>query len=214
MSSIFGSMDVMGDFNEILYQAEKVGGRQRNKVLMSNFRQTMEVCKLKNLGQIGENFTWSNKHGNSSFTKERLDRAIANQAWMRVYNAVIVETLVARSSDHKPLGLNEGWIKLIMFCVSRVSYSVLINGRPGSNFLPSRELRQGDPLSLYLFLFCAEGLSSLINNAEERGEINGLTVKKGGTSVSHLFFGDDSIMFCKVTKEDWGKVQEALKIYE
>lgn len=91
---------------------------------------------------------------------------------------------------------------------------MLVNGRPGSNFLPSRELRQGNPLSLYLFLFCAEGLSSLINSAEERGEINGLTVKKGGTSISHLFFGDDSIMFCKVTKEDWGKVQVALQIYE
>lgn len=116
MLPIFGSMDVMGDFKEILYQAEKVGGRQRNKALMSNFRLTMEVCKLKDHGEIGENFTWSNKHGNSSFTKERLDRAIANQAWMRVYNAMIVETLVVRSSDHKPLGLNAGWIKLIMLC--------------------------------------------------------------------------------------------------
>lgn len=73
------------------------------------------------------------------------------------------------------LGFNEGWIKLVMSCVSTVSYSILINGKSGDHFLPSRGLRQGDPLSLYLFLVCAEGMSTLIQSAENKGDIHGLT---------------------------------------
>lgn len=41
-------------------------------------------------------------------------------------------------------------------------------------FSPTKGLRQGDPLSAYLFLLVAEGLSSLINGAEERGEMEGI----------------------------------------
>lgn len=71
---------VMGDFNEILYHSEKAGDRQRNENLMNNFRQTLNVCTLKDLGQVGELFIWSNKHESPSFTKEILDQAVANQA--------------------------------------------------------------------------------------------------------------------------------------
>jgi hypothetical protein len=62
----------------------------------------------------------------------------------------------------RKMGFAKQWIKLIMNCVSTVSYSVLINGQPMGQFLPSRGLWQGDPLSPYLFLLCAEGLSALI----------------------------------------------------
>lgn len=70
---------------------------------MSNFRQALEVYNLTDLGQIGDIFTWSNRHESFSFTKERLDRAVANQDWSMVYKDMKVETLVACSSDHKPL---------------------------------------------------------------------------------------------------------------
>lgn len=53
---------VIGDFNKILFQFEKVGGKQRSDVLMSNFRQTMEDCGLYDLGYQDDFFTWSNKH--------------------------------------------------------------------------------------------------------------------------------------------------------
>ena len=51
-----------------------------------------------------------------------------------------------------------------MQCVRIVSYSIRINGVPRGNIFPSRGIRQGDPLSPYLFISCAEGLSSLINS--------------------------------------------------
>jgi len=63
------------------------------------------------------------------------------------------------------LGFANKWIDLIMHCVSSVSYSVIINGEAKGNIIPSRGIRQGDPLSPCLFLLCAEGLSVLIHEA-------------------------------------------------
>ena len=58
-----------------------------------------------------------------------------------------------------------------MECITTVSYSILVNGEPKGMIVPSRGLRQGDPLSPYLFLFCAEGLNALLRGAAMNGEI-------------------------------------------
>ncbi|GLT77195.1 hypothetical protein SLA2020_488040 [Shorea laevis] len=82
----------------------------------------------------------------------------------------------------RKMGFAEGWISLIMQCVRTVSYSVLVNGSPQGCITPTRGLRQGDPLSPYLFLLCAEGLSSLIRKAEVDGKITGLPFRGGVSS--------------------------------
>jgi hypothetical protein len=76
------------------------------------------------------------------------------------------------------LGFHERWISLIMKCVSTVSYRVRVNGELTDESTPTRGLRQGDPLSPYLFLICAEGLSSLLNSTEEQGSIKGVLFVK------------------------------------
>lgn len=93
------------------------------------------------------------------------------------------------------LGFNNHWRNLIMSCGSTVSYLVLLNGSSGQVFKPYRGLRQGDHLSLYFFLLCAERFCALLNAAKHQGEISGLKVAKRGASVNHLLFADDSILF-------------------
>ena len=58
----------------------------------------------------------------------------------------------------RKMGFNERWIGLIMVCVKIVTYSIMVNGEPQGLIHPTRGIRQGDPLSPFLFLLCTEGL--------------------------------------------------------
>ena len=64
----------------------------------------------------------------------------------------------------RKLGFDQRWVKLAMEIVTTTSYSVFINGEPKGWITQTRGIRQGDPLSPYLFLLCAEGLSALLNS--------------------------------------------------
>ena len=68
------------------------------------------------------------------------------------------------------LGFQERWISLMMMCVTTVSYSMLINGELKGRIVPTQGLKQGDPISLYLFLFCAKGLLTMLEGMR-MGEI-------------------------------------------
>ena len=66
------------------------------------------------------------------------------------------------------LGLNERLIHLAKEIVTTASYSILINGEPRGHIKPSKGIKQDDPLSPYLFIMCAEGLSAMLRRAGER----------------------------------------------
>lgn len=112
------------------------------------------------------------------------------------------------------LGFSAGWINLIMTCVRTVTYSIVVNGTPMWNIRPSRGIRQGDPISTYLFLICAEALSSLLNHAEMSVAITEVPSSLRGPRISHLFFVDDSLIFCKANSMEWRRVVKLLGIYE
>ena len=114
----------------------------------------------------------------------------------------------------RKMGFNEGWISLIMRCISSVSYSVIINGDTFGNIVPTRGLRQGDPLSPYLFLLCAEGLSALLHDAARNQLLNGISLCRGCPRITHLFFADDSLLFCKANREECENLKEILEKYE
>jgi hypothetical protein len=84
------------------------------------------------------------------------------------------------------LGFSDRWIRLIMECVHTVTYSIIVNGQAIGKITPSRGLRQGDPLSPYLFLRCAVALSSMLSRAESKGIITGVSTSKRGPRLSHL----------------------------
>ena len=111
------------------------------------------------------------------------------------------------------MGFDEGWVTLIMMCVSTVSYKVCRDGEDVGPIVPSRGLRQGDPLSPYLFIICAEGLNSLIQNLERAGLIHEVKVARSAPTVSHLFFADDCFIFFKATHNEARIMKSLLAIY-
>lgn len=72
---------------------------------------------------------------------------------------------------HK-MGFAHLWVQWIMTCVTTVRYPVKFNGALLEAFSPTRGLRQGDPLSLFLFLFVADGLSALLQSEVSAGGIS------------------------------------------
>ena len=112
------------------------------------------------------------------------------------------------------LGFAEEWIHWIMMCVTTVSYSFKLNGETVGFVQPKRGIRQGDPLSTFLFVLCAEGLSALFDSWEAQGRIQGIKVCKEAPSVPHLFFADDSFIFVRSSLQECLQVKELLRSYE
>jgi hypothetical protein len=77
------------------------------------------------------------------------------------------------------MGFADEFVKLIMECVIAVSYPFCINENLTDVVIPGRGLRQGDPISPYLFLLCVEGFSGLLNKAENEGLIWGIKLATG-----------------------------------
>ena len=101
-----------------------------------------------------------------------------------------------------------------MTCVRMVSFSVLVNGQAYGNINPSWGLRQGDPLSPYLFILCAEQLSNLLCRAEVQKKISRLPISRERVRLNHLFFAYDSLLFCRANIDEWNSLQESLELYE
>lgn len=96
-------------------------------------------------------------------------------------------------------GFGSRWCNWIRGCVSSANFSILINGRPRGKFRAQRGLRQGDPLSPFLFIIVADVMGRMIEAAKERGVIHGMKVGREAIHVSHLQFADDSLLFIKGT---------------
>ncbi|KAM6550661.1 hypothetical protein CsatB_000469 [Cannabis sativa] len=112
------------------------------------------------------------------------------------------------------MGFDRRVVSLIMFCVSTVRYKVTHGGHSMGPITPGRGLRQGDPLSPYLFLICAEGFSSLLKDYQRHQLISGIRVARGAPIVSHMLFADDSYVFCKAKDEEAASVLQILNLYE
>ncbi|PNX57454.1 ribonuclease H, partial [Trifolium pratense] len=112
------------------------------------------------------------------------------------------------------MGFCQQWVRWVMMCVETVDYSVIVNEDTVGPIIPGRGLRQGDPLSPYLFIICAEGLSALIKQAEDRGEIHGNKICRNAPIISHLLFADDCFLFFRAVEHEAQIMKNILETYE
>ena len=111
------------------------------------------------------------------------------------------------------LGFHRLWVQMIMRMISSVSFSVLFNDQKLESFKPTRGIRQGDPISPYLFLLAAEGLSCLLKSRIQSSSLMGIRVAPSSPIVSHLLFADDSLLLVKENRENSEEVRNVLNLY-
>lgn len=93
---------ILGDFNEILGNHEKRGGRIRHEASFHEFRQMTRICDFTDIKTIGNRFSWAGKRGHH-LVECCLDRVMANTQWLDLYPASVTEFLEIGESDHRPL---------------------------------------------------------------------------------------------------------------
>lgn len=101
-----------------------------------------------------------------------------------------------------------------MQCINSVTYSFLINDEVAGNIYPRRGIRQGDPLSPYVFIVCREVLSGLCRKAQDAGNLSGLRVARNLPRINHLLFVDDTMFFTKTDPQCCSTLLDILHRYE
>lgn len=89
------------------------------------------------------------------------------------------------------------------FCISTVRFSVLINRNPCGFFPSQRGLRQGEPLSSFLFILAMEGFNNLMQTARTKGWMRGFKVKNSNANdleITHLQYADDTLILCEASR--------------
>ena len=110
------------------------------------------------------------------------------------------------------MGFHPTWVSWIMQCISTVSYS--LNNSAQGSINRKRGMRQGDPMSLYLFNLCSEALFGLCRKAQEDGSQPGIRVALGCSRVNNLFFADDPKFFCISDEKSCHTLLQILQKYE
>nr|XP_027067776.1 uncharacterized protein LOC113693433 [Coffea arabica] len=190
-----------------------------SKILANRLKNVLNLCISKNQAafvpgrQILDNVIFSHeflhhlknkRQGNAGLVALKLDmsKAYDRMEW-RFLEAIM-----------EKMDFCNKWIKWIMSCITTVTYSFNINGDHRGLVTPQKGIRQGDHLSPYLFLLCSEGLSNLLKRAEDGKKITRMTISRRGPSISHLFFADDSLIFCKAESSQAKELMYLLKRYE
>ncbi|GKU98851.1 hypothetical protein SLEP1_g11790 [Rubroshorea leprosula] len=112
------------------------------------------------------------------------------------------------------MGFCDIWRKWIKECLSSSTVSVLVNGSATKEFKVSKGLRQGDPLSPFLFLFVAEGLNGIINSVVSKSLFNGVQEGSSNITISHLQFADDTILFGEANEQNIKAAKSIMRTFE
>lgn len=102
-------------------------------------------------------------------------------------------------------------VNLLMFCVSHMDISILWNGECLPSFTPGQGLRQGDPLSPYLFILAMEKLSHMILQRVNNGSWKPIKAARGSPPISHLFFADHLMLFAHASIEQMSMIHSCIE---
>ncbi|KAF7812710.1 RNA-directed DNA polymerase [Senna tora] len=117
------------------------------------------------------------------------------------------------SGGPEEIKLPETLITLIMNCIMTSKFRLLWNGGKTDEFSPTRGLRQGDPLSPYIFVLCMEKLAHLIQERVDENSWHTMRAGRSGPSISHLVFADDIILFSEATMDQAQVILQCLSSF-
>lgn len=143
------------------------------------------------------------KKGRKGWMLLKLD---LEKAYDRIRWDFLEDTLIAA-------GLSEKWVHWIMKCVSGPAMNLLWNGEKTAAFTPLRGLRQGDPISPYLFVLCMERLSHMIERSVESKDWKPISLSRGGPKLSHICFADDLILFAEASVSQVQVIRKVLETF-
>ncbi|KAF3796532.1 reverse transcriptase-like protein [Nymphaea thermarum] len=160
--------------------------------------------------QIQDNILWANEMANSKdfwskggcFLKLDLSKAYDRVSWKFLQNSMHV------------LGFHPRWIELVMKCVSTVSYEMVVNGCLGDRFTAYKGLRQGDPMSPYLFILVMEIFNRKIQVEVRNKNIHIPRVRKISQEVGAVMYADDVLMVSKASISSFCAIKEMLEQFE
>lgn len=127
-----------------------------------------------------------------------LEKAFDKLEWSFIYRTLLYFKFPTKIS------------RLIMSCITISTIAVLVNGSKTNYFCPSRGIRQGDPMSLYLFILYTEMLSRYINHEVEIREWDTIKLSSKGPPLSYLFFADDLVLMGKATNKTCSTIRKGL----
>ncbi|MFS7909622.1 putative RNA-directed DNA polymerase [Helianthus anomalus] len=151
---------------------------------------------------INEVLAWSRCVGKSLFLfKIDFEKAYDNVHWEFLIGVM------------RQMGFPDRWCNWIYGVLSSASSSVLVNGSPTIEFECTKGIRQGDPLSPFLFILVMEALSGLFRKASDIGVFKGIQLPNGGPILTHLLYADDVMVMGEWEDTNFKSVMRMLRVF-